>query len=1156
MADRTIQIIIDTNDRATGNVKAIAKGLLELDKTAARLSNRFKSFATQKYMATLALIDRVTEPGNRINALLKKIAGGTWRVSLGLADGALGGIRKIESALMRLTNRVYNIKTNMAGNMGGLMSGAMMGAGVFAPVAGMAGVGFGVSNAISAYADFEKQMSRVQAIRQLDKNSAEMQAIVQQAKELGATTAWTRKQVGEAQEYMALAGWSTQQILAGTPHILNLASAGGIETKPASDIVTDAMTAFQLKPEETYINKQGNAVNAAEHFIDMLAKMQAVSNTDILQAGEAFNYAAAGIGAMYSDKDIQTRMQATEDAMIMIALQANAGFKGSRAGTGVLQTFNRIASMNANAERALGMLGVAYKDDNGDMLLPGEIIRNLSRKVKEGVDPNELLNFAEEISGEKIHAQTRRKLESFIEQTIKNGGKIGSADLMKLGSMIGGAEHAGKVLATLLGDWDDMAAKMDNVQGTAADMANTMLDNLAGSFTILGSAWDNFQQNLMEGTAGEGLRDFVNTLTELVNRADKLFSDGIQIGDFGKLIGDVIDRLKSKFLELDGIGSILAGGALMAGLTKIFRTAQKALGVLRGVQSGTSSVGGASAAKVGTMNVSAGVVNVNGKVAGGAGGAGGSGGRKVGNTSIIDNYNRTKERIRGGTPPPPPAPSRFAGMGSAAAGGAAFAGIFGLMDVFAVRAQNAERLAQAAPEERAQIIKENRAAELETNTGAVGSVVGAAIGAGLGSLAGPMGTAIGGVVGGMIGDALGRFIGREGADNQKPQTADVKTEDIAKHLPGYKPADYSFGTKQPTLDDYQFDWGNVKPKNISRDWTPDLTTASAAVIAESEVARAQLENLHQRTADFTNQFATGGAFDFYQQRANDLAQSGGDFFSRAEAGTPTAEQFATEGQVVMPEIIPPETSALDEFCAGVAEKFGALMESAGEIFSGLGETLGAGLEVAASMATGALDGIQSAFSSAKETICAAWSELPGFFEGVFSGLGGAAAAAGSAIYSGLTSVIGGIIGAWESAAGTISGIISSIAAAGASVGSSVSATVSGVIARVTGHAEGGLITQPELAVVGEKGPELILPLSDPARTNELLQQTFGDSTPQNISVDNSSGAGVNVTLNANFTINGGDNVLQTIQDNLQELADKFAAQMSTAVGASFNNRAL
>lgn len=41
---------------------------------------------------------------------------------------------------------------------------------------------------------------------------------------------------------------------------------------------------------------------------------------------------------------------------------------------------------------------------------------------------------------------------------------------------------------------------------------------------------------------------------------------------------------------------------------------------------------------------------------------------------------------------------------------------------------------------------------------------------------------------------------------------------------------------------------------------------------------------------------------------------------------------------------------------------------------------------------------------------------------------------------------------------------------------------------IGGYAEGGIVTRPELATVGEEGPEAIIPLTDPARANEVLAQ--------------------------------------------------------------------
>ena len=1234
MANRTIEIIVDVRDQTGGKVKALQKQLDALDKQAQRLNNRFKSFGMQKYMATLRLIDNVTAPASRINNLLKKIAGGVYNITMRINDAALGGIRKIESALQRISGKVYNIAVNVKGGamnkLNGLMSGAAMGAGMFMPIAGMAGVGFGVANAIQASAGFEKQMSQVQAIRQLSKDSQEMKELTTLAKNLGMTTAWTRQQVGEAMYYQALAGWDTKQILKATPHLLNLASAGGTDLGRTSDIVTDSMTAFGLNATENYVNKQGKTVNAVEHFADMLAKLQASSNTDISQAGEAFKYSANVIGAMFSGQDITKRMQATEDAMIMTGLMANAGIKGSMAGTSTRAIFTRMASMNRNSYQALRALGVDYQDENGNILMPGEIMRGLSKRFKEGVDPNQLLDFAETITSEKIHADTRRKLDTFIAQTMRNGGKMSSADMAKMSAMLAGQEAMSGLLAVLMGDWDAMANKLDNVGGTAEKMSKDMLDNLAGSFTMLGSAWDAFQQDLFTGTAGDSLRGLVDTMTEILTRANKLFKDGIDIGDFGQIIADVVDKLKNKFMQLDGVGSLLAGGALVAGLMKIISLSQRAFTALKTMTQagawstvgtkGTGGAGMAAGAKVGTMTVSAGVVNVNGKVAGGAGGAGGAGNRKVGNTAIIDNYNRTKEQIRGtGVPPVPPvATSRLANFGSAAAGGAAFAGIFSLLDIMNVRAANAERLAAATTaEERTLIARENRHAEWQAAGGGLGSVVGAAIGAGLGSFAGPLGTAIGGVVGSMLGDAVGRWFGEKGAERETVKSGtnlDVLDKEIQAHMTPVTPPDYSFGQTQTnktlesfaTFDREALAWSGTTTTAVAKT-TQEIKDLEQDLNRETEAWIADFKRQNAMARDFTEQWRENSTTqDYFKQQRDQLAELskqdyGGQLsamlenlfsMNKAHAAELTPEQQAQQAAmeqgtfypagepvtIPAPTIEPMETSPIDEWFnmddiiarvtelgTLITEGLSAAMEGAGEVFNGLGETIGTAMETASSMATSALDAIQSAFTSAKDTVQAAWGELPGFFAGVFGGLGGAAEAAGSAIYSGLTAVIGGIIGAWQSAAATISGIISSISA----TASSVSATVSGVIARVTAHADGGFVTSPEVALIGERGAELVLPLTNRERSLELLNQASSvlglNSEGDGYSISGGSSGGENSS--GGITINVGGISFEVHADNIQELADgasekfqeladKLAAHLSEKVSTVFKNQTL
>lgn len=1195
MADRTIEIIVDIADKTGGKLRGIQSDLLAMDKVAQRLSNRFKSLAATKYQATLQLIDRVTEPGNRINNLLKRIAGKTYRVLLHLNDSALGKIRQVETLLMRIAGKAWtiglNVRDSATKKLNGLMSGAMMGAGMFMPVAGMAGVGFGAANAIRSYAGFEQQMSKVQAIRQLSKDSQDMKDLYKLAKDLGASTAWTRQQVGEAMYYQALAGWSTQNILKATPHMLNLASAGGMDLGSASDLVTDAMTAFGLQATNTYTNAQGKSYDMAEYFVDMLAKLQASSNTDLYQAREAIKYGAPTIGTMFANVEgqegVQLRTEAARQMMIMTGLMANAGIKGSMAGTGINTLFNRLAGENRNTHFAERLLGLEHAE-NGNMLMPLDFIKGFQRKIKEGMSVDDFMQVAEELAGEKIHADTRRKLDSTIESALKNGGKLGSADVMKMGSMLAGLENMPKLLAMVFQDIDALEAKMTDVEGTAGGMAKTMLDNLAGSFTILGSAWDAFQQSFMEGQAGDGLRNFVDALTQVISRATKLFEDGIQFADIGKIIGDVIGRLKNKFLELDGIGSVLAGGALMAGLLKVGSVAQRTIGyfkALKGLQVGqmlgtTTTAGGLSAAqKVGTMNVSAGVVNVNGKV-GGAGGVGGANGRKVGNTAIIDRYYAEKEAANARA-------ARWSNMRGAFGSGAAFAGIFSLLDIMNVKAANAERLAAATDENRAQVIRENRQAEWEASVGGLVAVVGAGLGAALGSMAGPMGTMIGGIVGGMIGEKLGISLGDKGAEGEQPPQP---KNAFAENAPPSVETPGSWGAFQRMQDEGSYSHlKGIREAQIRRQQQD--AQEREQIRREQEVDKkyagrdAWFKQNHLEQFNPFNQ-QDGGAFDYYREQAEHMKEffGGHDFSSfgtRAEAGTPTEAQLATEGQVALPPIAPPETSALDEWITGLeaqlTEGLTSIAEGAGEIFSGLSETISAGLDAASSAASSALESIQSAFTTAKESVQAAWNELPGFFDGVFSGLGGAASAAGSAIMSGLTSVIGAVIGAWESAASTISGIISSISSMASSI--HLPSFSGGV-----GKAEGGFVSSETHFFAGEHGPEAIIPLdpSKRSRALELFERTaailnggtmnfggdelgdedaeiLGGTYSDGTSSGQSSGVQINLGgIQATFNVTGGNaqETMQTIQENLFELADKVAARLAVTIDDIHHNQTL
>ena len=100
MADRTIEIIIETNDKTGGSLDAIKAGLLAMDKAAQRMQNRLRSIANQKYAATLRLIDRVTEPGSRINSFLKNMTSRVYNLTMRLNDTVRGRLELIFATML------------------------------------------------------------------------------------------------------------------------------------------------------------------------------------------------------------------------------------------------------------------------------------------------------------------------------------------------------------------------------------------------------------------------------------------------------------------------------------------------------------------------------------------------------------------------------------------------------------------------------------------------------------------------------------------------------------------------------------------------------------------------------------------------------------------------------------------------------------------------------------------------------------------------------------------------------------------------------------------------------------------------------------------------------------------------------------------------
>lgn len=392
---------------------------------------------------------------------------------------------------------------------------------VTAPIIGAAGA------ALKVGMDFDAQMSKVSAIS--GATGEDFDALRQKARDLGSSTKFSATEAAEAMEYMAMAGWKTNDVLAGTEGVMNLAAASGEDLATTSDIVTDAMTAFGLSADQS------------NHFADVLAAASSNANTNVGMMGETFKYVASVAGGYgYS----------IEDTAESIGLMANAGIKSSQAGTALRSIMSRLATDAGASSKSLGALGtltqnlgVQFYNSDGSMREFNDVIKD-AREAWQGLNKEEQANYAKKIAGQNAQSGWLALMNASTE------------DVNKLHTAIDGASDG---------------------MGAAAEMAKTMQDNNKGALTILKSGIEEVALSVNDYLAPYARKaiDFVQKLTDKFNGLSKEQKDMIvKIALIAAAVGPV----------LIVVGKVIGFVGLVVGnIMKIIAVVKKVIMVIKGV---------------------------------------------------------------------------------------------------------------------------------------------------------------------------------------------------------------------------------------------------------------------------------------------------------------------------------------------------------------------------------------------------------------------------------------------------------------------------------------------------------------------------------------------------------------------------------------------
>lgn len=379
-----------------------------------------------------------------------------------------------------------------------------VGAGIAA--GGILAVGAALTKSVKLAADFEEQLSRLKATTHA--TSAEMAILKKGAMEAGAATKFSALDAAKAQVELAKGGLSVAEIASGgLKSALALAAAGELDLAEAAKTTVNAMKLFNIEGSQSM------------HVADSLSSAANNTTADVHDFAMALTQGGGAAKAAGLSFD---------DTIVALEAMAQAGVKGSDAGTSLKTALIQVTNPTNKQADAAKALGLAFYDANGNMKPLVGIAEMLKDKLG-GLTREQRLQALQTIAG----TDGFRTLLSLYEQ----GGK-GVADL---------AAKTGRA-----GDAADTAAeKQDNLKGK--------IENLKGSLETAGIA------------LGTGL---LPGLTEGAEKATEAINKMAASGDLERLgedIGDVISTLveagpaiaEGFHVALDGIGMAAKGAALV-----------------------------------------------------------------------------------------------------------------------------------------------------------------------------------------------------------------------------------------------------------------------------------------------------------------------------------------------------------------------------------------------------------------------------------------------------------------------------------------------------------------------------------------------------------------------------------------------------------------
>jgi TP901 family phage tail tape measure protein len=409
---------------------------------------------------------------------------------------------------------------NALRNIDGLARQAGKAAGVLA-----GGVAVGIGASVREFAKFDEALNQSLAIMG-DVTDTMRGEMSDAAREVAKTTTFSAEQAAESFFFLASAGLDAEQSVAALPQVAQFAQAGMFDMATATDLATDAQSALGLASDDA-----GENLDNLTRVTDVFVAANTLANTSVEQLATALT-TKAGNALKTVGKDV-------EEGAAALAVFADQGIKGERAGTLLTNTIFGLTDIMAKAPEEAEKLGIEVFNAAGEM--------------------NSFADISEDLT-EALSSMTK-------EQQIATLDSLGFTKQAREGTL------------ALMGQSESLReyeGALRNAGGTAEQVATNQLDTFNAKLSLLGSAVTDVALDIGADMAPK-IEELIGVVERLLPKiGDQLIEILDQI-DFeqvfegiSKLLNFIADNIQHLDELIIGLATFAAG---LTGFTTAVRIA-------------------------------------------------------------------------------------------------------------------------------------------------------------------------------------------------------------------------------------------------------------------------------------------------------------------------------------------------------------------------------------------------------------------------------------------------------------------------------------------------------------------------------------------------------------------------------------------------------